>query len=94
MKNNKSFQTIVNTLTSPNLGSKNLWPGTKEFTTRNMEEFERQYLLDCLKGWRYGQSFCHYFGIPNASPLYHFNDTAIAKRWIKYNYGKNEEKVY
>jgi len=86
VKINYPFQQIVNTLTSPHLGDNGLWPGTKPYTEENLREFEKQYTLDCLKGLRYGQSFCHFFGIPNATPLYHFKDTTIAMQWIKYNY--------
>lgn len=84
--NNNSIKQIVDALSSPTIDGQGLWRGTKPFTKKNLDDFEKQYTLDCLKGWRYGQSFCNFFGIPNATPLYHFKDTGVSKHWIKYNY--------
>lgn len=97
MNSNKIFTNTVDILTSlasgENPDSCGLWPGSKAVTPESFRDFEKQYILDCLKGWRYGQSFCHYFGIPNASPLYYFKDTLLSKRWIKYNYLNNEAEI-
>lgn len=50
------------------------------------EKFKYQYCIDVLKGLRYGQAFCIYFGISSASPLFHFVDNKISERWIEDNY--------
>ena len=55
-------------------------------TQEQYEEFQYYWILDALKGWRYGQAFCERFGISNASPLYHFKGREIAERWIRDNY--------
>jgi hypothetical protein len=77
---------MANVLSQPTIDGNGLWPGSKRVTSQSLEEFEKQWVFDALKGYRYGQSFCEYFGISNASPLYYFQDTNISKRWIKYNY--------
>ena len=59
------------------------------YNTITLEEYERfqyYYVMDALKGWRYGQAFCERFGISNASPLYYFRDRDICERWIRDNY--------
>jgi hypothetical protein len=55
-------------------------------TQEQYEEFQYYWILDALKGWRYGQAFCERFGISNASPLYHFKGQDTAERWIRDNY--------
>jgi hypothetical protein len=55
-------------------------------TPEQYEEFQYYWILDALKGWRYGQAFCERFGITNASPLYHFKTQETAERWIRDNY--------
>lgn len=64
-------------------------------TPEQYEEFKYYYILDVLKGWRYGQSFCERFGISNASPLYHFKSQELCERWIQDNYlVKDETEVH
>lgn len=92
---NNPFQSMCDVLDNPNpLESKSLWPGERQVTVESYAEFRRQWVVDALRGWRYGQSFCHYFGVPNASPLYWFKDTNISRRWIRDNYLNDEAKVY
>lgn len=55
-------------------------------TEKEYLEWKKYYVVDALKGYRLGQSFCEYFGISNASPLYHFRDNIFCERWIKDNY--------
>ena len=55
-------------------------------TQEQYEQFQYYYVMDALKGWRYGQAFCERFGISNASPLYHFKSRDICDRWIHDNY--------
>lgn len=54
--------------------------------TEQYEEWRRQWMFDALAGMRYGESFCKYFGISNASPLYFFRDNKVAEHWISDNY--------
>lgn len=55
-------------------------------TYEEYEQFQRQYVIDALKGLRYGQSFCNYFNIPNGTPLFYFRDHNRCEEWIKQNY--------
>ena len=57
-----------------------------KITPTQLDEFEREWVFYILKDYRYGQAFCEHFGIGNATPLYHFKDTNISRRWIKDNY--------
>lgn len=85
---NEVFKQLVDVVTG-DLGIKaeGLWGNTRrEISTETLEEFGKQWIIDALKGWRYGQSFSEFFGITNASPLYWFNDAGICQRWIKTNY--------
>ena len=64
-------------------------------TLEQYYEFKKYYVIDVLKGKRYGQAFCDRFSIPNGSPLYYFQSQEICDRWIKENYlTRYEEKVY
>ena len=55
-------------------------------TQEEYERFQYYYVMDVIKGWRYGQAFCERFGISNASPLYHFRGRETSERWIRDNY--------
>lgn len=55
-------------------------------TLEQYEEFERHWVLYILQEKRYGQAFCEHFGLNIHTPLYHFNDEEISRRWIKDNY--------
>lgn len=55
-------------------------------TTSQLEQFEEAWILYILEEKRYGQAFCDHFTIGNATPLYHFRDDRISKRWIIDNY--------
>ena len=58
-------------------------------------DFKHYYIIDALKGKRYGQAFCDRFNIPNGSPLYYFNSQEICDRWIHDNYlVKNETEIH
>lgn len=85
---NQPFQQLVDIVTgAEGIKAFGLWGNTRrEINLETLEDFQRQWILDALKGWRYGQSFSEFFGITNASPLYWFNDVAICQRWIKTNY--------
>ena len=50
------------------------------------DDFQRLWLLYILQDKRYGQAFCEHFSVGNATPLYHFTDETISRRWIKDNY--------
>lgn len=50
------------------------------------DEWQRQWVFDAVAGMRYGQSFCKYFNIATASPLYFFKDNKVSERWIRDNY--------
>lgn len=67
------------------------------YNTISLEEYNRfkhYYLMDALKGKRYGQAFCERFNISNASPLYHFKSQELSERWIEENFlVKNEAEV-
>lgn len=49
-------------------------------------EFQRHWLMYYIAGKRYGEAFCEHFKIGTATPLYHFRDEDISKRWISDNY--------
>jgi hypothetical protein len=98
------WQSIVDELSSDRfndeLSTVYYVPGTHEknlyntITQEQYEQFQYYYVMDALKGWRYGQAFCERFGISNASPLYHFKGRDISERWIRDNYlVKDETKV-
>lgn len=90
LKKSKAFTNMVNTLTcTPGSLQGNLWPGTRVVSKETLGEWERTLLVDRLKGWRLGQSFCEYFGVPNSSPLYWFRDGDTSRRWIQNNYLKD-----
>ena len=74
-----SFDHIVNYLADVGNVSLNV---TKE----QLEEFDHQFILNALADKRYGQAFCEYFKITKVSPLYHFTDYELARRWIINNH--------
>lgn len=80
-----STRTAMDSITDAILMS-GMWPLSRETTKENIEVWQKQWLVDSLKGYRYGQSFCEFFGICNSSPLYHFKDKNISQRWIDDNY--------
>jgi len=80
-----SFNYIVDTLS-------NKFERPK-FTKQQYNDWKRHYVLDALKGYRLGQSFCEYFGISNASPLYHFKSNSFCEQWISDNYIEHEKEV-
>lgn len=45
----------------------------KKITRREFDEWNKQVSLDILKGVRYGQSFCNYFGITDNILYYEFS---------------------
>lgn len=55
-------------------------------TWQEYEQWEKTYIIDALADKRLGQSFCEYFNIGNATPLYHFKDNRFSERWIKDQY--------
>jgi hypothetical protein len=57
-----------------------------KITHAELEQFERAWIIYILKEYRYGQAFCEHFNIGNATPLYHFKDEAICRRWVLDNY--------
>jgi hypothetical protein len=64
-------------------------------TQEQYTEFKHYYVIDVLKGKRYGQAFCDRFNIPNGSPLYYFKSHEICDRWICDNYlVKNETEIH
>ena len=81
----------LNALMPPTLEQKQLY---NTITQAQYEQFQYYWIIDALKGWRYGQAFCERFGISNASPLYHFRGQEISERWIRDNYlVKNETEI-
>jgi hypothetical protein len=60
--------------------------GSIRITKNQYDEWKKFWILDALKDYRLGQSFCKYFGISIASPLYHFRDNNISDKWIHDNY--------
>ena len=54
-------------------------------------DFEKHWVLYILQDKRYGQAFCEHFGLNIHTPLYHFKDENICRRWIKENYGLEYE---
>lgn len=62
-------------------------PTTRQLVNcERYNEWKKQWIFDAIKGYRLGQSFCEYFDISNASPLYYFKDNTFSDRWIKDNY--------
>jgi hypothetical protein len=81
LKKNNSIGNMVNTITGLNL-----WPGVVPVTEDNYNLWTKTWVVDCMREYRLGQSFCIFFGIPNSSPLYWFKDQNTSLRWIKENY--------
>lgn len=61
-------------------------PPKPTITQDNYSAWKKQWMFDAIGGQRLGQSFCTYFGISNATPLYHFKDNNLSERWIRDNY--------
>ena len=80
----RAFESAVHELADLTDGNVRSLYGT--ITPEQYSDFKKQWLFDAISGKRYGQAFCDYFGISNATPLYHFRDTAICERWIEDNY--------
>jgi len=83
-----AFDSIVNQLTHSLSSSNKI-----EITEQTVLAWCHQWCMDALAGKRLGQSFCTYFGIGNASPLYFFRDNNFCRRWICDNYLENETKI-
>lgn len=66
----------------------NVWalPKHHSITKEQYAEFEFAFVYYVLKEYRYGQAFCEHFGLGNATPLYHFKDETISRRWVSDNY--------
>lgn len=58
----------------------------KKISVAAYSEFQKHWIMYALQEKRYGQAFCDHFGIDNATPLYHFKDEKISRRWIDDNY--------
>lgn len=80
-----SFDYIVGTLSNSLVRPK--------ITKEQYDEWKKQYVFDALRDCRLGQSFCEYFGISNASPLYHFKSNSFCEQWISDNYIEHEKEV-
>lgn len=80
-----SFDHIVGTLSNP--------PGNITVTIEQYNKWKEHYVFDALRGYRLGQSFCEYFGISNASPLYHFKTNSFCEQWIHDNYIQDEKEI-
>lgn len=66
--------------------------GVRETITQSQfQEFEQHWVLYILQDKRYGQAFCEHFGLNIYTPLYHFRDENICRRWIRDNYGLQYE---
>lgn len=82
-----NFQHVVDCLSS-------LYNQDKAKITREeYAEWQKKWLFDCIAGKRLGQSFCEYFGIGNATPLYHFKVNSTSERWIRENHLDDKTKV-
>jgi hypothetical protein len=53
-----------------------------EVSCANYDSWQKQLVFDMLRGYKTGRSFCEFFGISNACPLYFFSDHEICMRWI------------
>jgi hypothetical protein len=60
----------------------------RTITPEEYMEFERQWVFYILQEKRYGQAFCEHFGLNIYTPLHHFKDEEISRRWIKELYLK------
>lgn len=58
----------------------------KKISASEYHEWKKQWIFDALKDYRLGQSFCEYFDISNASPLYYFRSNNLSDQWIRDNY--------
>jgi len=80
------FDQLVDTLIRPPVG---------KITDQQFAAFQRQWVFYILQEKRYGQAFCEYFNLNIHTPLYHFKDDNISRRWIKENYGlENETEIH
>jgi hypothetical protein len=57
-----------------------------DITKDELDQFDRQFIIQALDDKRYGQAFCEYFKLTKESPLYYFTDYELARRWIIENY--------
>jgi len=55
-------------------------------TQDELDEFDRQFILQALADKRYGQAFCEHFKLSREIPLFYFTDYELARRWIEQNY--------
>lgn len=78
--NMNSIELMTNSLLMNNIESK------KQISIDEYDKWKQQLVFDTLKEYRLGQSFCEYFGIGNAIPLYYFKDNIFSERWIRDNY--------
>ena len=53
-------------------GTRN-WQPAKRITQAEFDAWQNQVSFDILKGLRYGQSFCNYFGIADNILYYEFS---------------------
>lgn len=83
-----SFDHIANFLGNTDNNDICSVPEKKYVTDKELEEWQKQWIFDALKSERLGQSFCNYFNISYASPLYFFKDNNFSMRWINDNYIK------
>jgi hypothetical protein len=58
---------------------------TIAISTKQYQSWQQQATVDALRGTRYGQSFCHHFGIRDAR-LWHDWDWRRCDRLIKREY--------
>jgi hypothetical protein len=59
---------------------------SNKITPEQYQEFERHWVIYILQEKRYGEAFCEHFNLNIYTPLYHFKDEDISRRWIKNNY--------
>lgn len=57
-----------------------------ELTVDNYKLWKKQYVFDGLRGVRFGQSFCNYFGIAD-NILHYERDADRAEHYIRKTYG-------
>jgi hypothetical protein len=59
---------------------------SNKITPEQYQEFEHHWIIYILQEKRYGEAFCEHFKLNIHTPLYHFKDEEISRRWIKDNY--------
>jgi hypothetical protein len=69
MSGHNAFEDLMKELINPSIPS----APYKKITLTEFEEWQKHASFDIIKGSRYGQSFCNYFGVTDNILYYEFS---------------------